>query len=150
MVSSIFVFLYVNIPIKKIEGPRHKRVDYLGALNLVMFLMLFLLALNTGGTLVPWTHPLVLIALSLSVVFLAGFIYTEKFIAKEPVIPLKSLQDRTVLASCLTMLFMVMSVYCVVSLSSSIPLQEHRLTADSTSSSPSTPCSAAPPPPQQE
>jgi hypothetical protein len=94
---------------------RHKRVDYVGALNLVLFLTLFLLALNTGGSLLPWSHPLVLTCLPLSFCFLATFVFTEKRLAKEPIIPLEILQDRTVASSCLTVFFMVMSMFCVVS-----------------------------------
>jgi MFS family permease len=78
----------------------------------VLFLLLFLLALNTGGSLVPWTHPLVLASLPLSAVFLAIFVYTEKHVAKEPIIPLESFKDRSVVSSCLTFLFMVMSMFC--------------------------------------
>jgi len=92
----------------------HKRIDYAGALNIVLFLTLFLLAINTGGALVPWTHPLVLTCLPLSFVFLAGFVYTEKYVASEPIIPLGIFEDRSVAAACLTFLFMVASIYCAV------------------------------------
>ena len=114
VVSSIFVYLFVNVPLKKVDTAPHKRIDYFGALHIVVFLTLFLLALNTGGTVVPWTHPLVLVCLPLSFVFLAAFVYTEKHVAKEPIIPLGIFQDRTVAATCLNFLFMVMSVYCAV------------------------------------
>ncbi|KAA8892841.1 major facilitator superfamily domain-containing protein [Sphaerosporella brunnea] len=111
VISSILVLLFVNIPIKRTSEARHKRVDYLGSLTLVLFLLLFLLALNTGGSLVPWTHPLVLTSLPLSALFLAAFIYTETHFAKEPIIPLTSFKDRTVIGACLTFLFMVMSMF---------------------------------------
>ncbi|KAF8534609.1 major facilitator superfamily domain-containing protein [Trichophaea hybrida] len=112
VVSSIFVYLFVKIPVKKIDIAPRKRIDYVGALNIVLFLTLFLLAINTGGTLVPWTHPLVLTCLPLSFIFLAGFVYTEKYIANEPIIPLGIFEDRSVAAACLTFLFMATSIYC--------------------------------------
>ncbi|CCX32435.1 Similar to Multidrug resistance protein fnx1; acc. no. Q09752 [Pyronema omphalodes CBS 100304] len=90
----------------------HKRVDYLGSLSMVLFLTIFLLALNTGGSLLPWSHPLVLICLPLSCVFLGLFIYTELHWAKEPIIPLGIFSDLTVASACLTYLFLSMSVYC--------------------------------------
>ena len=114
VISSIFVYLFVNVPLKKVDTAPHRRIDYFGALHIVVFLTLFLLALNTGGTVVTWTHPLVLICLPLSFVFLAAFVYTEKHVAEEPIIPLGIFEDRTVAAACLTFLFMVMSVYCAV------------------------------------
>jgi hypothetical protein len=114
VVSSIFVYLFVKIPVKKIDIAPRKRIDYVGALNIVLFLTLFLLAINTGGTLVPWTHPLVLTCLPLSFIFLVGFVYTEKYIANEPIIPLGIFEDRSVAAACLTFLFMATSIYCAV------------------------------------
>jgi MFS family permease len=77
-----------------------------------LFLLLSLLALNTGGSLVPWSHPLVLTCLPLSTLFLAAFVYTEKRIAKEPIIPLESFKDRTVVGACCNFLFLAMSVFC--------------------------------------
>jgi hypothetical protein len=105
--------IFVNIPVKKTEVARHKRIDYLGALNIVTFLVLFLLVLNTGGVILPWTHPLIMACLPLSFVFLGAFILTEKF-AKEPILPLEIMKDRTVAAACMFSLFSSMSAYCIV------------------------------------
>ncbi|KAI5814938.1 multidrug resistance protein fnx1 [Pyronema omphalodes] len=111
-ISVIFVYLFVHIPIPPATTSPHKRVDYLGSLSMVTFLTIFLLALNTGGSLLPWSHPLVLTCLPLSCVFLGLFIYTELHWAREPIIPLGIFSDLTVASACLTYLFLAMSVYC--------------------------------------
>lgn len=109
--SSILVAIKVDIPVKDSDTARIKRVDFLGAITLVLTLVTLLLGLNTGGNQLPWTHPLVLISLPLSAVFLGIFIYVEAKVATEPMIPVKLLLHRTVAASCLTNWFTTMVVF---------------------------------------
>ena len=90
------------------------RVDFSGSATLMTALILLLTALNSGGNLVPWTHPLILISLFLAGLFLASFVHIETSIAKEPIIPLHLLTDPSVLAACLASWFMVMAVYTMV------------------------------------
>lgn len=109
--STILVWFVVDIPAKKSEKSKLSRVDFLGAFTLLITLVLLLLGLNSGGNIVPWTHPLVLVSLPLSIVSLLGFIYIEARIASEPVIPVKLLLNRTVAAACLTNWFNTMVVF---------------------------------------
>ncbi|KAJ6072813.1 hypothetical protein N7467_010898 [Penicillium canescens] len=111
VVSCILVAVKVNIPVKESDTARIKRVDFLGAITLVLTLVSLLLGLNTGGNQVPWTHPLVLTSLVMSAVFLGIFIYVEAEVASEPVIPVRLLLNRTVAAACLTNWFTTMSVF---------------------------------------
>lgn len=112
VVSCILVALTLKAPVKESDTTgKLKRVDFLGAVTLIMALVTFLLGLNTGGNQVPWTHPLVLTTLPLSAVFLGVFIYVEANLASEPVIPVHLLLDRTVLSACLTNWFTTMSVF---------------------------------------
>jgi MFS family permease len=111
VVSGMLVFFMVNIPAKRSEKSKLSRVDFLGAATLVITLVLLLLGLNSGGNVVPWTHPLVLVSLALSLLSLAAFIYVEACVASEPVIPVKLLLDRTVLAACLTNWFATIVLY---------------------------------------
>ncbi|MCJ1336427.1 hypothetical protein MMC09_001703 [Bachmanniomyces sp. S44760] len=113
-ISGLMVFFLVKIPTKKTEKSRLKRIDYLGALSLISTLILLLLGINSGGNVVPWTHPLVLITLPLSFVCLLLFIYIESSVAVEPVIPVRLLLNRTVLASCLTNWFITMAVFALL------------------------------------
>ncbi|KAE9374646.1 MFS multidrug transporter-like protein [Stipitochalara longipes BDJ] len=111
VVSGILVWWFVNVPAKKSEKSKLSRVDFLGAFTLVLTLLLLLLGLNSGGNVVPWTHPLVLVSLPLSLVALCAFIYIELYIASEPVIPVRLLLHRTVAAACLTNWLLTMVVF---------------------------------------
>ena len=111
VVSCVLVAVKVDIPVKDSDTARIKRVDFLGAITLVLTLVTLLLGLNTGGNQVPWTHPLVLGSLIMAGIFLALFIYVEAKVATEPVIPVRLLLDRTVAAACLTNWFTTMAVF---------------------------------------
>ncbi|KAF4630452.1 hypothetical protein G7Y89_g7685 [Cudoniella acicularis] len=114
VISGVLVYFTVNIPPKKSEKSKLSRVDFLGAFTLVVTLVLLLLGLNSGGNIVPWTHPLVLISLPLSLVSLLLFIYIEAKVASEPVIPVTLLLNRTVMAACLCNWLFTMIVYAVL------------------------------------
>lgn len=112
VVSGILVAFLVKVPVRESDTwGRLKRIDFLGAITLVLTLVTLLLGLNTGGNQVPWTHPLVLTSLPVSAVFLGLFIYVEANIASEPVIPVHLLLNRTVLSACLTNWFVTMTIY---------------------------------------
>lgn len=113
-VAAVLVFFVVKVPTKQVEKSNIRRVDYLGCVTLVAALVLFLLGLNAGGNLVPWNSALVFISLPLSVIFFGTFIYIEKHIALEPIIPLHLLRNRTVLAASLTYCFDHMSAFGVL------------------------------------
>lgn len=111
IIGGIVVQLTVKIPKKASEKSAMKRVDYLGSLTLTSALVLFLLGVNTGGNILPWSHPLVLISLPLSVLSLTIFVYVEEKVAAEPIIPIRLLLDRTVAAACLSYWFTFMAFY---------------------------------------
>ena len=114
VVSGIMVFFTVKIPVKQSSISAFKRIDFLGAGTLITTLVLLLVGLNSGGNVVPWNHPLVYTTLSLSLVSLLVFIYIESSHASEPVIPVKLLLNRTVLAACLTNWFLTMSAFSLI------------------------------------
>jgi len=104
IVAIILVALFMNVKSSTRampdDQPKHKRIDFIGALLLVSTLVLLLTGLNSGGNVVPWTHPLVLITIPLSLLLLGLFVYVEAKV-EEPIIPLKLLCHRTVLFACL-------------------------------------------------
>ncbi|KAL8699204.1 MAG: hypothetical protein Q9201_006132 [Fulgogasparrea decipioides] len=114
VISGILVFFTVHIPIKQSDQSIWKRIDFLGAVTLILTLVLLLLGINSGGNIVPWTHPLVLISLPFSAVSLLAFIYVEANHASEPVIPVRLLLDRTVLSACLTNWFTTMCQFSIL------------------------------------
>ncbi|KAK7206584.1 putative MFS drug transporter [Myxozyma melibiosi] len=90
------------------------RVDFAGAATLVASLLVFLFAVSIGGNQVPWSHPLVLISLPLSLVIMAFWVYIELYIAKEPIIPVQLLKDPTIFGAAFCNWFMTMSVYSLL------------------------------------
>ncbi|KAL1625930.1 hypothetical protein SLS56_007076 [Neofusicoccum ribis] len=114
VISGLLVYFTIKIPVKEKNMSRIRRVDFLGSITLVTSLVLLLLALNSGGNLVSWTHPLVLVSLPLFAAFLLAFIFVEDRVAKEPIIPVRLLLHRTVWSACLTNWFTTMSVFAIL------------------------------------
>ncbi|KAE8451793.1 hypothetical protein EG329_002633 [Mollisiaceae sp. DMI_Dod_QoI] len=114
VISGFLVWWTVDVPAKKSEKSKLSRVDFLGSFTLLITLVFLLLGLNSGGNVVPWTHPLVLASIPLSAVALCVFIYVELYIAPEPVIPVRLLMNRTVAAACLCNWFTTMVTFMVL------------------------------------
>jgi MFS family permease len=94
------VWFMVDVPPKISDKSYLARIDFLGVFLTVSFLVSLLLGLSTGGTIVPWTHPLPMTTLPLSAVLFAAFLWWESR-AEQPIIPVRLLRDRTILAACL-------------------------------------------------
>lgn len=120
IVSLIIIFFQFNTikatVSRKTDSskPPISRIDFLGILFLVSTLMLFLIGITAGGNIVPWSHPLACVPLPLAVVSFFAFIYVEQKVAREPVLPLHFLRDRTVLCACLTNWFFHMIFYIFI------------------------------------
>ncbi|KAI9652932.1 MAG: hypothetical protein M1829_001359 [Trizodia sp. TS-e1964] len=114
IISTLLVFFNVKVPRNNPQTPSFRRVDFLGAFTLVTALVLVLFGLNAGGNSVSWTHPIVLTTLPLSAVFFVLFIYVEKKLASEPIIPVQLMLDRTVTASCLVNWFITMAIFALL------------------------------------
>ncbi|PQE05290.1 hypothetical protein CJF31_00008818 [Rutstroemia sp. NJR-2017a BVV2] len=114
LVSGILVAILVDVPPKQSARSRLSRVDFMGSATLSATLVLLLLGLNSGGNIVPWTHPLVLISLPLSFVALLAFVYVELYRASDPVIPIRLLGDRTVISACLCNWFGTMVLFAIL------------------------------------
>lgn len=109
LLSAVAVALLVRVPPKLSDKSYIARIDFIGAILTSSFLVLLLLGLNSGGNQVPWTHPLPLTTIPLSVVVFGLFLWWESR-AQEPIIPVKLLLERTVLAACLCNLLCTMVV----------------------------------------
>ena len=118
VVSALMVYIYVDkvpaVSVKESDKPSIRRVDFLGSVLLVAALVVLLLGLNSGGSIVPWSHPLILSSFPLAAVLLCAFVFVEERVATEPVIPVRLLLDRTVACACLTNWFLTMIVYALI------------------------------------
>ncbi|KAM7189318.1 hypothetical protein V8F33_010097 [Rhypophila sp. PSN 637] len=88
-----------------------RRIDYFGSITLTSAIILVLVAVNTGGNQLPWSHPLVVTVGVVGFALLIVFVYVELYIAQEPVLPLRSMAVRSVWAACLTYLFANMAAF---------------------------------------
>lgn len=109
IVSGLVVYFMVDVPPKQSDKTLLSRIDFGGVLLTVSFLVLMLLGLNAGGNLVPWTHPLPLVTIPLSLALFGVFLWWESA-ARQPVIPVRLLADRTVLAACCTNFLVTMLI----------------------------------------
>ncbi|GKT49190.1 multidrug resistance protein fnx1 [Colletotrichum spaethianum] len=107
LISAVLVAVLVKVPPKASDKSYLARIDFFGVFLTISFLVLLLLGLNAGGNLVPWVHPLPLTTIPLSVAAFVGFIVWESRV-KQPIIPVRLLYNRTILAACLTNLLCTM------------------------------------------
>lgn len=101
LVSAVLVGYLVRVPPKVSNKSLLARIDFTGSFLSVSFVVLLLVGLNSGGNMVPWSHPLVLITIPLSLIILLVFLKWES-LAAQPIIPVGLLLDRTVLTACIT------------------------------------------------
>lgn len=77
---------------------KFKRIDFLGALTLIISTFSLLLGLDRGGN-VSWDNKLTIGCLVAFVVFFLIFLFVEMEFAKEPFAPKHILTDRSLIAS---------------------------------------------------
>lgn len=109
------VFIKVNIP----GGPgsiveKLKRIDVFGALTLVGSVTLIIVSLSLGGNEREWTDPLVLGSLIGGLVILVAFVLVEKYVAREPLMPMQVLFKRTPGFVALACWFLTMSQFGII------------------------------------
>ena len=114
VVIGIADFFIINIPVKDTGKGRWKRVDFIGSILLVTAVVLLLIGVNTGGNQLPWTHPLVLTVIPLSVVVLGVYVYVEACVVPEPIIPVRLLARRTVFFACFNNWFAAMVAFAAL------------------------------------
>lgn len=91
-----------------------KRIDGLGAITLVSSVTALLVALSLGGNERAWSDPLVLGTLFGGVGGAVLFVLVEKFIAREPLLPLSVIFRRTPGSVALTALFISLSQFGII------------------------------------
>ncbi|ODA79861.1 hypothetical protein RJ55_05458 [Drechmeria coniospora] len=113
LLSAVAVAFLVKVPPKQSDKSFLARIDFAGVLLTSSFLVLLLLGLNSGGNQVPWTHPLPLVTIPLSALTFAAFLWWESR-ARQPIIPVRLVRERTVLAACFCNLFSTMVLMAAV------------------------------------
>lgn len=88
-----------------------KRIDFIGSIFLVLALVAIMSGAAFGGTAFPFKSLTFFGLVIAAIILLSAFTYTELYISPEPVIPVRLLADRTVLASSLANWFYSMSIF---------------------------------------
>ncbi|KAJ4424724.1 hypothetical protein N0V82_000652 [Gnomoniopsis sp. IMI 355080] len=88
----LLLFLDVHNPRTKFfEGV--KAVDWLGTFSILAVTLLLLLGLDFGGAIFPWTSPKVICLIVFGTMSIGLFLFTERRLAKYPLIPLNVFQS---------------------------------------------------------
>ncbi|KAI1780331.1 MFS general substrate transporter [Hypoxylon cercidicola] len=88
----ILLFLNVHNPRTKLsDGLR--AVDWFGTVSILAVTLLLLLGLDFGGETFPWNSPKVICLLVFGTVVIGFFFYSEKRLAKYPLMPLSIFKD---------------------------------------------------------
>jgi len=109
LVSAVLVHILVKVPPKVSNKSLLSRIDFTGSFLTIAFLVVLLLGVSAGGTLVPWSHPLVIASFPLSAALLATFVWWESK-AKQPIIPVRLLLNRTIFACCISLFVSTMAM----------------------------------------
>jgi MFS family permease len=120
LVLSLYVAIRVitnyNLKEQDLESTiwdRMKKIDYLGSISVVVCVVCFSLAASMGGNSRPWSDPLVLGLFIASFIMGFLFLYIEKHVAKNPLMPWSIISSRTPFASSLLNFFCMMSSFAV-------------------------------------
>ncbi|KAH8660890.1 putative MFS transporter [Tricladium varicosporioides] len=90
----LFAFLDVHNPrTPLLEG--FKAIDWFGSLSIIGLVLMLLLGLQFGGVTFPWNSPEVICLIIFGSLMSFFFIYSEKRLAKYPLMPLKLFTNRS-------------------------------------------------------
>ena len=90
----ILLFLDVHNPKTRLmDGV--KAIDWFGSISIIGLTVMLLLGLNFGGTTFPWDSPKVICLIVFGCSMSILFVFSEKNLARYPLIPLGLLKDRS-------------------------------------------------------
>ncbi|KAI9791588.1 MAG: hypothetical protein M1816_003674 [Peltula sp. TS41687] len=84
-------------------------MDFLGIAIFTAATVNFLVVLNLGGEKLPWDHPVIISLVISCLVLFTAFLYTERFLANRPLIPLWLLKVNGVGLLCLVQVLVFLS-----------------------------------------
>ncbi|KAJ3068958.1 hypothetical protein HDU98_007936 [Podochytrium sp. JEL0797] len=94
-VPAVVWFLRLPIPSGSLLD-KFKRIDFLGVLLVFCVITAVITPTQFGGSVWAWNSGQVIGLYALTVVLLAAFIYVERYIAKEPIVPVELFKNRSV------------------------------------------------------
>jgi MFS family permease len=79
------------------------RIDFVGATLMTLAILAFLFPLEVGGVRIPWSHPLIPGLLGSGCVLTVLFLFSQAYLAREPIFPLELLRHQDVMVSIFVM-----------------------------------------------
>ncbi|EPS42105.1 hypothetical protein H072_3827 [Dactylellina haptotyla CBS 200.50] len=119
VLAAILVTIFLNVPHNHPDANesstwrKFKRVDFMGAVTLVLAVLSFLVALDRGGN-VSWNDKVVFITAPLSIVLFITFLIIEELVAVDPFAPLSIIFEKGLLACFLCNLFSFAGFYAAM------------------------------------
>ena len=104
--TFILLLLYLDVHNPKtpfVEG--FKAIDWFGSLSIIGLVLMLLLGLEFGGSTFPWNSPRVICLIVFGGLMSIVFIYSEKRLAKYPLMPMKLFTNVSNAASLLLTLW---------------------------------------------
>ncbi|WPH00804.1 Hypothetical protein R9X50_00363400 [Acrodontium crateriforme] len=77
-----------------------KAIDWLGTLTMLGVTLMLLLGLDFGGSIFPWSSPKVICLIIFGALMIGVFLFSEKKLAKYPLIPLEMFKNPANIAAC--------------------------------------------------
>ena len=75
-----------------------KAIDWFGSVSILSLMVMLLLGLNFGGETFPWNSPTVICLIIFGALMSVVLFYSEKRLARYPLIPLKLFQHKSNIA----------------------------------------------------
>ena len=90
----LLLFLDVHNPRTKL-GEGIMAIDWFGTLSILAVTLLLLLGLDFGGVIFPWSSPKVICLIVFGTLMIGFFLFSEKRLAKYPLMPLSVFKNRS-------------------------------------------------------
>ena len=90
-----------------------REIDWLGAFFSALCITTGLAAMNLGGAQLPWSHPIVILAVLTCFTTAGLFVIAEKYWAQKPLIPPKLVMSNGIGGICLIQLLLCMARFGV-------------------------------------
>ncbi|KAK5120023.1 hypothetical protein LTR85_007099 [Meristemomyces frigidus] len=97
-ITILILYFTLRLPQEKDKRPPHAagRLEYPSAALLLLSVATPLFAINLGGEMFPWHHPLVITLLCLTPAFVTLFYYVDTRVAATPIVPKRFLRNKHV------------------------------------------------------
>lgn len=98
VITSVVLYFSLRLPQVQSTESQHaaKRLEYPSAALLLVSVGVPLFALNLGGEVFAWSHPVIITMFCLTPVLISLFYYVDTHIALTPIVPRRFIHNRDV------------------------------------------------------